>query len=115
MREDLRQLSAEIRTLLNNTTGVGNITLGYFAGSNLTTRDNNIDIGNQGVAGEAGTIRVGTQGTQTTTFIAGISGVGVSGVAIKINAAGQLGIPPARHVLRRRSSRWTKRAKQSSR
>jgi hypothetical protein len=77
--------------LLNNTTGVGNIALGSFAGSNLTTGDNNIDIGNQGVADEANTIRVGTQGTQTKTFIAGISGAGVMGVAVKINAAGQLG------------------------
>jgi hypothetical protein len=81
--------------LLNNTTGDDNIALGNFAGSNLTTGDNNIDIGNQGVAGEANTIRLGTQGTQTKTFIAGISGAGVSGVAVKINAAGQLGTPPS--------------------
>jgi hypothetical protein len=81
--------------LLNNTTGVGNIALGSFAGSNLTTGDNNIDIGNQGVADEANTIRVGTQGTQTKTFIAGISGAGVMGVAVKINAAGQLGTAPS--------------------
>jgi Chaperone of endosialidase len=81
--------------LLNNTTGNQNIALGNFAGSNLTTGDNNIDIGNQGVAGEANTIRIGTQGTQTKTFIAGISGVGVSGVAVKVNAAGQLGTPPS--------------------
>jgi Chaperone of endosialidase len=81
--------------LLNNTTGNDNIALGNFAGSNLTTGDNNIDIGNQGVAGEANTIRIGTQGTQTKTFIAGISGAGVSGVAVKVNAAGQLGTPPS--------------------
>jgi uncharacterized coiled-coil protein SlyX len=81
--------------LLNNTTGVGNIALGSFAGSNLTTGDNNIDIGNQGVAAEANTIRIGTQGTQAKTFIAGISDAGVAGVAVKVNAAGQLGIPPS--------------------
>ena len=81
--------------LVNNTTGNDNIALGNFAGSNLTTGDNNIDIGNQGVAGEANTIRIGTQGTQTKTFIAGISGAGVSGVAVKVNAAGQLGTPPS--------------------
>jgi hypothetical protein len=81
--------------LLNNTTGNENIALGNFAGSNLTTGDNNIDIGNEGVADEAGTIRIGTQGTQTKTFIAGISGAGVSGVAVKVNAAGQLGTPPS--------------------
>src|SRR5205814_623953 len=59
--------------LLNNTTGNENIAFGNLAGSNLTTGDNNIDIGNQGVAAEAGTIRIGTQGTQTATYIAGIS------------------------------------------
>ena len=78
--------------LLNNTTGNENIALGNFAGSNLTTGDNNIDIGNQGVAAEANTIRIGTAGTQTRTFVAGISGAGVMGVAVKVNAAGQLGV-----------------------
>jgi Chaperone of endosialidase len=81
--------------LLNNTTGVGNIALGSFAGANLTTGDNNIDIGNQGVAGEAGTVRIGTQGTHTATYLAGINGAGVMGVAVKINAAGQLGTAPS--------------------
>jgi Chaperone of endosialidase len=81
--------------LRENTTGNSNIGLGNFAGSNLTTGDNNIDIGNLGVAGEADTIRIGTQGTQTKTFIAGISGAGVQGVAVKINAAGQLGTAPS--------------------
>jgi len=69
--------------------------LGSFAGSNLTTGNNNIDIGNVGVAAEANTIRIGTQGTQTKTFIAGINGAGVTGVAVKINAAGQLGTAPS--------------------
>jgi len=69
--------------------------LGNFAGSNLTTGDNNIDIGNQGVAGEAGSIRIGTQGTQAKTFIAGITGAAVTGVAVKVNAAGQLGTAPS--------------------
>ena len=81
--------------LLNNTTGVGNIALGNFAGSNLTTGDQNIDIGNVGVAAEANTIRIGTLGTQTATYVAGINGAGVTGVAVKINAAGQLGTAPS--------------------
>jgi Chaperone of endosialidase len=81
--------------LLNNTTGVGNIALGSFAGANLTTGDNNIDIGNQGVAAEASTVRIGTQGTHTATYLAGINGAGVMGVAVKINAAGQLGTAPS--------------------
>ena len=79
--------------MLNNTTGSNNIALGYLAGSNLTTGSNNIDIGNQGVAAESNTIRIGTQGTQTATFIAGISGVGVTGGApVEVTSAGQLGI-----------------------
>jgi hypothetical protein len=43
-------------------------------GKNLTTGDNNIDIGNAGIAAEANTIRIGAPGTQTRTFIAGING-----------------------------------------
>ena len=82
--------------LLNNTTGNGNIALGNFAGSNLTTGDNNIDIGNQGVADEAGTIRIGTSGTQTTTYIAGISGATVPhGVHVVVDSNGHLGTKPS--------------------
>jgi hypothetical protein len=66
--------------------------VGVDAGSNLTTGNNNIHIGNVGVAGEANTIRVGMQGTQTRTFIAGISGVAVAGSTVVVNASGQLGI-----------------------
>jgi hypothetical protein len=81
--------------LLSNTTGNGNIALGNFAGSNLTTGDNNIDIGNVGVAAEANTIRVGTQGTQAATYIAGISGAAVTGRPVFVNNNGQLGVPPS--------------------
>jgi Chaperone of endosialidase len=78
--------------LLNNTTGAGNIALGNFAGSNLTTGDNNIDIGNPGVAGEANTIRIGTTGTHTAAFIAGISGVNIGkGQVVEVDASGRLG------------------------
>jgi hypothetical protein len=82
--------------LLNNTTGVGNIALGNFAGSNLTTGSNNIDVGNLGVAGEANTIRIGTIGTQTATYIAGIMGrTAPMGTPVFINANGQLGTTPS--------------------
>src|SRR5207244_3716758 len=58
----------------------------------LTTGDNNIDIANGGVAGESNTIRIGTQGTQTATFIAGIRGVPITGgTAVGVNSNGQLG------------------------
>src|SRR5204863_5760477 len=74
-----------------NKTGAFNIALGDSAGFN-TTGKNNIDIGNEGVAGESNTIRVGAVGTQTTTFVAGISGVTVAGgVGVVIDTNGQLG------------------------
>ena len=78
--------------LANNTTGTLNIALGFQAGQNLTTGRNNIDIGNLGVAGESKTIRMGKQGTHTTTFIAGISGATVpTGVPVIIDTTGHLG------------------------
>jgi uncharacterized coiled-coil protein SlyX len=78
--------------LLGNKTGSSNIALGYNAGANLTTGSNNIDIGNIGVAGEAAKIRIGTAGTQKATFIAGISGVGVTGADVFVSSSGQLGV-----------------------
>jgi uncharacterized coiled-coil protein SlyX len=78
--------------LLNNTTGANNIALGNFAGSNLTTGDNNIDIGNLGVADEANTIRIGTQGTQTTAYLAGIYQTNIAnGLVVKVDSGGHLG------------------------
>jgi len=81
--------------LFRNTTGSNNITLGYLAGYNLTTGSNNIDIANVGVAGEANTIRIGTAGTQSATFIAGISGTAVAGNSVVVDANGQLGTTPS--------------------
>src|SRR5439155_4512980 len=73
-------------------TGGSNIALGDSAGANLTTGSNNIDIGNLGVAGESRHIRIGTTGTQTKTFIAGISGATVpGGVGVIVGTNGQLG------------------------
>jgi trimeric autotransporter adhesin len=75
-----------------NTTGSDNIALGISAGANLTTGDNNIEIGNPGIAGEANTIRLGSVGTQTATFVAGISGTTVTGgVGVIIDNNGKLG------------------------
>ena len=47
--------------------------LGASAGINLTTGDNNIDIGNHGVAGESGTIRIGDPTISHAVFLAGIN------------------------------------------
>jgi len=67
--------------------------LGASAGVNLTTGSNNIDIGSPGVAGDAKKIRIGKQGTQTTTFIAGIYNVNEGGTIkpLYINSNGQIG------------------------
>src|SRR5262249_35069718 len=76
----------------NNISGSFNIAVGSNAGLNLTTGNNNSDIGNQGVAGEAATIRIGTTGNQTATYIAGINAVTVAKSAGGfIDANGRLG------------------------
>jgi hypothetical protein len=78
--------------LVNNKGGTNNIALGSSAGTNLTAGSNNIDIGNKGVAGEAGTIRIGTTGTQINAYVAGISGATVpTGVPVIIDTTGHLG------------------------
>ena len=74
-------------------TGNNNIAIGYEAGLSSTPGSANIDIGNEGQPGDNGVIRIGTQGTQSVAFIAGISGVTISpsGGAVYVNAKGQLG------------------------
>ena len=82
------------QALNGNTSGSSNIGIGSRAGSALTTGNNNIDIGANvvGNAGEANAIRIGKQGTQNKTFIAGIRGVTVaSGVGVIVGTNGQLG------------------------
>ncbi len=84
-----------VAALDRNTTGNNNIAVGAGAGGSLNTGDNNIDIGNPGADLEANTIRIGVQGLQTATFIAGVSGAGVIGQAVKANDAGQIGTAPS--------------------
>jgi trimeric autotransporter adhesin len=77
--------------LLNNMTGGSNIAIGYAAGRS-TTGTSNIMIGNNGVANENSTIRIGDNLYQNQTFIAGVSGVFIgSGSQVFINSNGQLG------------------------
>jgi hypothetical protein len=73
-------------------TGSDNIGLGANAGVYLTTGSNNIDIGNNGIPSDAGNIRIGTQGMQTGTSIAGIYNVAVTGSAVVVNSTGKLGV-----------------------
>ena len=76
-----------------STTGGGNTAIGNFAGSALTTGGNNIDIGNVGAPGESNTIRIGTQGTQTFTIVAGISNdIQAFGTPIIVTTDGYLGV-----------------------
>jgi hypothetical protein len=102
-------------TLEQNLTGIGNTAigsgaltanggsyntaLGSNAGRTLTTGTDNIDIANNGVAGESHTLRLGTQGKTgvagsgiVSTYIAGITGTKVTGSAVYITASGQLGV-----------------------
>ena len=52
--------------------GTNNIALGFNAGTAFTGNESfNIDIGNAGVAGENGIIRIGTPGIQTATYLTG--------------------------------------------
>src|SRR5207248_7728377 len=80
--------------LQGNSTGKNNVAVGYFAGSKLSTGGNNIDIGANvtGVTGEANTIRIGKQGTQKSTFIAGIFGTAVSGSTVLVNSFGKMDV-----------------------
>ena len=68
-----------IRRLAVSQSAQGNIGIGFYGGVNLTTGDNNIDIGNSGVAGESNTTRLGGSLSdpyhgyvQTATDVAGI-------------------------------------------
>jgi len=91
------------RRALSRNTGSFNIGLGFWAGSNLASGDNNVYISNLGVAAEANTIRIGTQvasadflgeavhPAHTATFIAGVSGTPVIGDTVVVDSNGQLG------------------------
>jgi Chaperone of endosialidase len=78
--------------LFSNTTGSFNIGLGSGAGSNIIAGSNNIEIGGAGTSDESNTIRIGDNGTQNATFIAGISATQVTGTAVEVTSDGQLGI-----------------------
>jgi trimeric autotransporter adhesin len=82
-----------VAALGSNSTGGSNIALGFNAGLNLTTGNNNIDIGNSGATGDADIIRIGTQGIQTFTIIAGISNdIQAIGTPVIVTTDGYLGV-----------------------
>jgi Chaperone of endosialidase len=79
--------------LASNATGGSNIAIGYQAAVAVSgDNSDNIHIGSQGAFGDSGTIRIGTPGTQASFYVAGVSGVNVSGAAVVINSSGQLGV-----------------------
>jgi hypothetical protein len=81
-----------LRALFSNTTGQINTALGYGAGFNVTTGSNNIEIAAAGNTADNAVIRIGLQGTQTQTFIAGIAGSAVTGSDVVVNGSGKLGV-----------------------
>jgi hypothetical protein len=82
-----------LEALFYNTSGNSNIAIGLDSGV-FTDGSNNICIGNTGVFSESGTIRIGTGGTQTRAFLAGVRGVttgAADGLTVLIDSNGQLG------------------------
>lgn len=77
--------------LYNNTTGSDNVAIGSGAGESITG-SNNVDIAAPGVSGESGVIRIGSPSAQKAAFIAGISTTKLTGSAVYVNSAGQLGV-----------------------
>jgi Chaperone of endosialidase len=88
-----------LQALLHNK-GSNNVGIGSNAGANLTTGNNNIEIGANvtGAAAESNTIRIGKQGTQKVSIVAGIYNIAepaASGIKpVYINSNGQLGTTP---------------------
>jgi hypothetical protein len=88
--------------LLNNTTG-SNIGIGYQAPINVASiNGNNIHIGSLGVISDNSVIRIGAEGTQTSTHIAGVCGASPGGANFLVCAdvKGNLGWELL-HLLRR--------------
>jgi hypothetical protein len=82
--------------LHTNFEGTDNVALGHSAGRDHFGSDSfNIDIGHRGIRGDSRVVRIG-DADQVRTFIAGVSGSTVTnGLAVRVNAAGQLGTAPS--------------------
>jgi hypothetical protein len=82
-----------VESLFSNNIGSSNIAIGFQSGYYLTA-NNNVDVANMGQAGDSGVVRIGTSGTQTSFFAAGIRGVTTGSndaVPVMIDSNGQLG------------------------
>jgi hypothetical protein len=89
----IRNTGLGVATLSGNTDGGSNIAVGDSAGFTPTHPNNSIFIGNSGLAGDTSTIKIGTQGLQATTFIAGIAGANAGDTPVYVDSStGQLGV-----------------------
>jgi hypothetical protein len=82
------------QTLFNNAGGSRNIALGESAGSNATSSNGSIFIGNIGLPSDTAVIRIGVPGSQSRAFIAGIRGARTGSnnvVNVVVDSNGQLG------------------------
>lgn len=79
-----------VNALSMNVSGGSDIAIGNGVGLNIVGGNNDIYIGGSGTSDESNAIRIGT--SQTTAFIAGITGIPVTGSAVLVNSSGQLGI-----------------------
>ena len=82
------------RFTLQGVDGNRNIAVGYGAGQNLTSGDNNMYLGNEGIATESNTIRIGSGDFHNRAFVAGVRDVttGSAGaLPVLIDPLGQLG------------------------
>ncbi len=77
---------------LAQASGGGNIALGSGAGFNNTSGGFNMYLGNEGIASESTTIRIGSGSQHTRMFVAGVLSSGISGTPVLISGTGQLGI-----------------------
>ncbi len=79
--------------LYSNQTGSNNVAIGDETAVGITG-SNNIEISNHGESSDSGTIRIGTEGPQTSAFIAGIFPTHLSGCFVQVQSSGKLGCNP---------------------
>lgn len=80
------------QSLYLDTTGSNNIAMGYQGGYYVLTGSNTIEIGSMGAFADNNLIRIGTEGTQTKAYIAGIADAQITGAAVYVTSSGQLGV-----------------------
>lgn len=73
------------------TTGNLNTLIGVAAGNAYTTESSNVAIENIGQVGDSGTIRIGSNGTHTSAYLAGVEGVDLTTLELVTVNNDQLG------------------------